>query len=362
MFGETLAVLVDRERRRLGDPPRFTLVEAGAGGLAGGAAARSGGRAGRGVWSRPHRQHGGRLNGGEGRGFAGAAGTELSGGGDRQRAARQPPQRHGGADPTGWDEWPVGENGGVLALMTAQARPEVASWADRFAGPVTTGSIVEVQLAAGAWLESALRLLEAGAVVVIDYGDTAEGLPAPCPGHHPYLSPTTSVPIRWTSPVPPTSRPMSTSRAVAVAEEAGAAVEIHRQDDFLSGLGLRTRLSELRHHELELARPTMPWHGSGSGHAAPRRKHCSIPAGWATSGSWSPGWGTSRPVPASHGHEADRNGAGYRCRAGRLRRRRSRRVYADRRGDHHERDHHRAAADNRPTRPSLPQRRRFPPW
>ena len=31
----------------------------------------------------------------------------------------------------------VGENGGVLALMTAQARPEVASWADRFAGPVT---------------------------------------------------------------------------------------------------------------------------------------------------------------------------------------------------------------------------------
>jgi SAM-dependent MidA family methyltransferase len=156
----------------------------------------------------------------------------------------------------GWDERLVGESDGALVLITTPARPEVASWADRFAGPVIPGSIVEVQLAAGEWLDSALGLLEGGAVVVIDYGDTAEALlPRRAQGtirtyraHH--IGPD------------PMDEPGATditadvnfTALIAVAEEAGAAVEIHRQDDFLAGLGLRARLTELRHQELELAR------------------------------------------------------------------------------------------------------------
>ena len=38
----------------------------------------------------------------------------------------------------------------------------------------------------------------------------------------------------------------------------GAEVELHRQDDFLRVWGLGERLSELRHHELELARTGDP--------------------------------------------------------------------------------------------------------
>jgi len=41
---------------------------------------------------------------------------------------------------------------------------------------------------------------------------------------------------------------------VAVAQSAGASVELHRQDDFLASLGLRQRLADLRRTELELAR------------------------------------------------------------------------------------------------------------
>jgi SAM-dependent MidA family methyltransferase len=260
MFGETLAVFVDGERRRLGDPPRFTLVEAGAGSgtlLAPLLAAVDGRVEAWAVEASPAARRSLEPV------VPGRAVDSLE-----QLAPSFPgvvianemldnlPSAMAVRTPTGWDEWLVGETDGVLALMTAPARLEVASWADRFAGPVTTGSIVEVQRAAGAWLESALRLLEAGSVLVIDYGDTAEGLlPRRVQGtirtyraHH--LGPD------------PLDEPGATditadvnfTALVAVAEEAGAAVEIHRQDDFLSGLGLRTRLSELRHQELELAR------------------------------------------------------------------------------------------------------------
>jgi SAM-dependent MidA family methyltransferase len=41
---------------------------------------------------------------------------------------------------------------------------------------------------------------------------------------------------------------------MAVAGEAGVSFELHRQDDFLTALGLGDRLSDLRHAELEAAR------------------------------------------------------------------------------------------------------------
>ena len=42
------------------------------------------------------------------------------------------------------------------------------------------------------------------------------------------------------------------------AVQLGASVEYHRQDDFLNQFGLRSRLSKLRHQELDLARDGDP--------------------------------------------------------------------------------------------------------
>ena len=61
-------------------------------------------------------------------------------------------------------------------MIDAPARPEVLEWLAAFAGEVPDGGWVEVQLAAGAWLRDVLHRLEAGAVLVFDYGDTAENL------------------------------------------------------------------------------------------------------------------------------------------------------------------------------------------
>ncbi len=93
-------------------------------------------------------------------------------------------------------------------------------------------------------------------MVVIDYGDSAEGLaPRRAQGtirtyraHH--IGPD---PLDDPGDTDITAD-VNFTALVAVAENAGAEVEVHRQDDFLAGLGLRCRLSELRHLELELAR------------------------------------------------------------------------------------------------------------
>ncbi|MBT8249101.1 MAG: SAM-dependent methyltransferase, partial [Acidimicrobiia bacterium] len=45
---------------------------------------------------------------------------------------------------------------------------------------------------------------------------------------------------------------------IAAADEAGATASLMRQDDFLAAQGLRTKLSELRHAELALAREGEP--------------------------------------------------------------------------------------------------------
>jgi SAM-dependent MidA family methyltransferase len=157
----------------------------------------------------------------------------------------------------GWAEQRVDVSaGGGLVLVEAGPRPEVAAWADAHGGEVPEGGLVEVQMEAGRWLSRALGRLEAGAVVMIDYGDTPEGLRSrraagtlrTYRSHH--LGPD------------PLSEPGATDITMDVdfaalesaAREAGAAVEIHRQEDFLGGLGLRDRLRELRHTELELAR------------------------------------------------------------------------------------------------------------
>jgi SAM-dependent MidA family methyltransferase len=156
----------------------------------------------------------------------------------------------------GWDEQLVTVVDGVLATTEQPARPEVAAWAGEFAGPVTTGSAVEVQLEASAWVGVALERIEHGSLVIADYGDTAEGLaPRRATGtirtyraHHlgpdPLLAPgetDITMDVNFTA-------------IAAAAERAGAEVTVQRQDDFLDEWGLRAVLSDLRREELELAR------------------------------------------------------------------------------------------------------------
>lgn len=156
----------------------------------------------------------------------------------------------------GWIERWVGATDDRFGFVTSPARPEVIAWCDAYAGTVPEGGMVEVQLAAADWVRAALDRIGRGALVVIDYGGTAEELePRRTQGtlrtyrsHHlgpdPLLEPgatDVTVDVNFTA-------------MAAVAADAGASVEIHRQDDFLERLGLRDVVNELRHRERDLAR------------------------------------------------------------------------------------------------------------
>jgi SAM-dependent MidA family methyltransferase len=155
----------------------------------------------------------------------------------------------------GWVERWVGATDDRFGFVTAEARPEVVTWCDAYAGAVPEGGMVEVQLAAAEWVRAALGRIGRGALVIIDYGGTAEELePRRTQGtlrtyrsHHlgpdPLLEPgatDVTVDVNFTA-------------IVSVAEGHGAAVELRRQDDFLGDLGLREVVSDLRHQERDLA-------------------------------------------------------------------------------------------------------------
>jgi len=156
----------------------------------------------------------------------------------------------------GWVERWVGATEDRFGFMTAEARPNVVAWCDAYAGEVPEGGMVEVQLEAADWVRAALDRLDRGALVIIDYGGTAEELePRRTQGtlrtyrsHHlgpdPLLEPgatDVTVDVNFTA-------------LAAVAEEADATVLLHRQDDFLDAFGLRGVVRDLRHRERELAR------------------------------------------------------------------------------------------------------------
>ena len=156
----------------------------------------------------------------------------------------------------GWTEEAVSVAGEGLLTTSVPARPEVAAWAEVHAPGLPAGSRVEVQIAAGHWLRSALGSLRTGAVVVIDYGDSGAGLaPRRAEGtirtyraHHlgpdPLLEPgATDI-----------TMDVDFSALEAVAQASGAAVEYRTQAEFLTAWGLRDRLSDLRHRELQAAR------------------------------------------------------------------------------------------------------------
>lgn len=150
-----------------------------------------------------------------------------------------------------WRERWVGWDDGLF-FVDAAPRPEVVSWLESYAGDVDDGGWVEVQLEARRWVTDALQRLVEGALLVIDYGDTADNLvPRRRDGtlrtyraHH--LGPH------------PLDEPGATDITADVNLSAlvdlGRGGTVHRQDDFLAGLGLRDRLGDLRRRELEAAR------------------------------------------------------------------------------------------------------------
>ncbi|MEX0795206.1 MAG: SAM-dependent methyltransferase [Acidimicrobiia bacterium] len=155
-----------------------------------------------------------------------------------------------------WRERWVGVAGDDLVFVDAEPRPEVAEWLAAHGGDVANEGWVEAQLRAGDWLSETIEALEAGSIVIIDYGDTAEGLlPRRADGtlrtyraHH--LGPH---PLHEPGKTDITAD-VNFTALQAVADRAGAKTRLVRQDDFLSELGLRDRLSELRYQELEATR------------------------------------------------------------------------------------------------------------
>lgn len=155
-----------------------------------------------------------------------------------------------------WRELWVGEEGGRLGWVETSPRPEVEEWLESFAGPVPDGGMVECQLEAGRWITKALGRLVAGALVVFDYGDTAQGLQsrrkdgtlrtyrAHHLGPHPLADPgATDI-----------TADLNFTAVAEAARTAGATVSLHRQDDLLEEFGLRDRIGRLREREAEHAR------------------------------------------------------------------------------------------------------------
>ncbi len=156
----------------------------------------------------------------------------------------------------GWIERWVGATEDRFGFVTAEARADVVAWCEAYAGTVPEGGMVEVQLAAADWVRVALDRLDRGALVIIDYGGTAEELePRRTQGtlrtyrsHH--LGPDPLVEPGATD----VTVDVNFTAVAAVAQEAGATVSLNRQDDFLEIFGLRDVVSDLRHQERDLAR------------------------------------------------------------------------------------------------------------
>lgn len=150
----------------------------------------------------------------------------------------------------GWREIWVGAGEEVFDFVEVPARPEVEEWLERYAGPVSAGGLVEVQLEATRWLGSILEMWE-GAVVLIDYGDLAANLVQLRQGgtvrtyqkHH--LGP----PLLHEPGTSDITADVNFSALLDVVEAAGWEATLQRQDDFLEEWGLGEILASLRAEE-----------------------------------------------------------------------------------------------------------------
>lgn len=154
-----------------------------------------------------------------------------------------------------WLERAVGTSGESLTWVEVEARTDVVRWAEFHGGRVPDGGQVEVQIEAGRWLAAALGRLSAGAVIVIDYGETAEGLEHRRPegtvrtyqNHH--LGPDPLVAPGLTD----VTMDVNFTALASIAVEHGAITELWRQDDYLAQWGLLGLIEELKSREHEAA-------------------------------------------------------------------------------------------------------------
>jgi SAM-dependent MidA family methyltransferase len=153
----------------------------------------------------------------------------------------------------GWRERAVEVSGPGLAWTEVESRAHVAAWANAQAGSISEGGQVEVQIAATEWVANAVDRLASGALIVIDYGDTAEGLGSrrsegtmrTYRNHHlgsdPLVEPgSTDV-----------TMDVDFTALASVALEHGAQTEVWRQDEFLERWGLLDHIADLKRHEFE---------------------------------------------------------------------------------------------------------------
>lgn len=260
LFGATLARYVELEHRRLGAPDGFTVVEVGAGSgsllepLLGelsftplSVAVEASTAARDSIRTRLPQvevicpgQVAGRLHGV-------VIANELVDNLPMAIAVRR------GGD---WTERWVGVEGGGLILLEVPVRPEVAVWLDAYAGDTPDGGVVECQLEASRWLSGWIDRVASGSILVIDYGDTAEGLRSRRRegtlrtyrshhlGPHPLDEPGTT----------DLTADVNFSALVGTSRDRGMECELLRQRDLLDRLGLGERLQDTRRRELELAR------------------------------------------------------------------------------------------------------------
>lgn len=156
----------------------------------------------------------------------------------------------------GWTERWIALDSAELVLVEAPARSDVVAWLDAYAVKTPQGGVVECQLEAASWLTGMIGRLVSGSILVIDYGDTDEGLsPRRREGtlrtyrsHH--LGP---YPLDEPGETDMTAD-VNFSALLGIAQGSGMECKLLRQRDFLSDLGLGARMQRLREEELEIAR------------------------------------------------------------------------------------------------------------
>jgi len=156
----------------------------------------------------------------------------------------------------GWRELWVGEQGGRLTLVDAPPRPEVVAWCETFGLPCPVGGVVEAQLAASDWVGEMVTRLVSGTLVLIDYGEETENLESrrsdgTLRTYRSHRRDTHPLDAPGTADITADVNFTAMRRAAA---DAGGVVELLRQDEFLSRLGLREALSELRRRALQAAK------------------------------------------------------------------------------------------------------------
>lgn len=259
-FGETLAGYVMEEYERLGEPPDFTVAEAGAGSgslleplLASlpvpvRAAAVEVSAAARAALAErlPHVKVCAPSE----------APARLTGVVVANEVADNLPAAAAVREGDGWSERRVGEENGELIWTASPVRREVGEWLEAYAGEVPPGGKAEAQLAARDWLAEWADRLTAGSLLIFDYGGTSQVLAGRSRagtlrthrGHRP------GPPLLEAPGQADITADVNFTALAAAAQAKGLESELLTQRRFLSRYGLPARLAAWRREELDQAR------------------------------------------------------------------------------------------------------------